>query len=78
MNMVEKQMATVLARDWWVLLLRGIIAILFGALAWLQPGISLVALVLLFGAYALTDGALGVWTAIAGRKEQEHWWVWLL
>lgn len=78
MNMVEKQMATVLARDWWVLLLRGIIAILFGVLAWLQPGISLVALVLLFGAYALADGALGVWTAIAGRKEQEHWWVWLL
>ena len=33
---------------------------------------------LLFGAYALADGVLGVWTAVAGRKEHEDWWVLLL
>jgi uncharacterized membrane protein HdeD (DUF308 family) len=33
---------------------------------------------LLFGAYALADGILSCWTAIAGRNDHEHWWVLLL
>jgi uncharacterized membrane protein HdeD (DUF308 family) len=75
---VEKQLATILSKNWWVLLLRGIAAIAFGVMAWLQPGISLAALVMLFGAYTLVDGVLGVWAAIVGRKEHEQWWVLLL
>jgi len=78
MNVVEKRLATILSRTWWVLLLRGLIAIAFGVLTWIQPGISLAALVLLFGAYALVDGILCAWTAVAGRKEHEDWWVLLL
>lgn len=78
MNLVEKQMATILHRTWWVLLLRGLAAIAFGILTWVLPGISLGALVLLFGAYSMADGVLGFWTAIAGRKEHESWWVLLL
>ena len=73
MNMVEKSMAAVLLRNWWVLLLRGLIAIAFGVMLWFQPSISLAALVLLFGAYVMVDGILGVWTAIADRKVREHW-----
>jgi uncharacterized membrane protein HdeD (DUF308 family) len=78
MNVLEKHLASILSRTWWVMLLRGLIAIAFGVLTWLQPAISLAALVLLFGAYSLADGILGVWTAIAGRKEHEDWWVLLL
>jgi uncharacterized membrane protein HdeD (DUF308 family) len=78
MNIVENQLASIFSRNWWLLLLRGVIAILFGLLVWFQPGVSLVALVLLFGAYTLADGILGIWTAIAGRAEHEHWWVLLL
>src|SRR5215472_11583016 len=78
MDVLEKHLAAILSRNWWVLLLRGIIAIAFGILTWLQPGISLAALVLLFGAYVLADGILGVWTALSGRKEHEDWWVLLL
>jgi uncharacterized membrane protein HdeD (DUF308 family) len=58
-----------------VLLLRGIVAIAFGVLTWFQPGISLASLVLLFGVYSMADGILGARTAIAGRKERDHWWV---
>jgi len=78
MSLLEKHVATILARNWWMLLVRGLIAIAFGILTWVQPGISLAALVLLFGAYALADGILGVWTAIAGRGEHEDWWILLL
>lgn len=78
MNFTNNGLAAILARNWWVLLLRGLVAIAFGVLAWIQPGITIAALVLLFGAYTLVDGVLGAWTAIAGRKEHEHWWVLLL
>lgn len=73
MSIIEKKLADILLRNWWVLLLRGLIAIAFGVLIWVQPGISLAALVLLFGAYSMADGILGAWTAIAERKEREHW-----
>jgi uncharacterized membrane protein HdeD (DUF308 family) len=78
MDLPESTLAAILQRNWWVLLLRGLAAIAFGVLTWMQPGISLAALVLLFGFYAVADGFLAVWVAIAGRKEHEHWWVLLL
>ena len=78
MNIVDKRLANVISGVWWLLLLRGLVAILFGVLTWLQPGISLAALVLLFGAYSLADGILGVWAAITERKQHEDWWVLLL
>ena len=78
MNGIEGRLASILSRNWWLVLLRGIAAIAFGVLTWFQPGISLAALVLLFGAYSLADGILGVWTALAGRNDHESWWVLLL
>lgn len=78
MNALEKQLATLLSRNWWVLLLRGLLAIAFGVLAWMQPGITITALALLFGAYAMADGILGIWGSIAGRKVNEDWWILLL
>jgi len=78
MGLIEKQLVTILSRNWWVLLVRGLIAITFGVLTWMRPGLSLAALVLVFGAYALTDGVLAVWAAFAGRREHEHWAVLLI
>ncbi len=78
MNGIEKNLATIMTRSWWALLLRGIAAIAFGLLTWILPGISLQTLVLLFGAYSLADGILGVSSGIAGRKEHDDWWVMLL
>jgi uncharacterized membrane protein HdeD (DUF308 family) len=75
MSEIEKSFAKILRRNWRMLLLRGIAAIAFGIVIWLLPEISLAALVLLFGAYSLIDGILGVWVAIAGRKEHDDWWV---
>ena len=68
-------MVDMLARNWWVLLIRGIAALLFGIAAFLWPGLTLVVLVLLFGAYAFVDGIFAVISGIAARKEERRWWV---
>jgi uncharacterized membrane protein HdeD (DUF308 family) len=60
-----------LAANWWALALRGLVAILFGLLTFLVPGITLVTLVLLFGAYALFDGIFNVIAFF--RVGSRHW-----
>ena len=64
-------MFDLLARNWWVLVVRGVMAILFGVLAFIWPGITLTVLVLLFGAYALVDGIFAVVLAIGGWQERD-------
>lgn len=71
-------LANILSRYWWLTLLRGIAWVLFGVLVFAQPAITLFALTLLFGAFVLVDGVVNVANAIAGRKEQENWWLLLL
>lgn len=68
-------MFDVLTRKWWVVALRGILAILFGVIALVYPGITLAALVLLFGAYALVDGVSAVFAAIGGTGRERLWYV---
>jgi uncharacterized membrane protein HdeD (DUF308 family) len=55
-----------MTRHWWVLALRGAFAILFGIAAWVWPGITVWALVVLFGAYALVDGVFALAAAFRG------------
>jgi hypothetical protein len=50
----------VLARYWWATAMRGVVAIIFGILAWVMSVTTLAALVLLYGSYALVDGWLGL------------------
>jgi uncharacterized membrane protein HdeD (DUF308 family) len=71
-------LSTILSRYWWMILVRGVLAILFGIMVFAWPGITLLSLVYVFGFYALADGIVNVVTAIGGRQEQEHWWVLLL
>ena len=63
-----------LARNWWVFVLRGIVAILFGVLAFLRPGITLEALVLLFAFWALFDGVFSLIGSIGAAEAREPWW----
>jgi len=64
-----------LAKNWWLLLLRGICAILFGVLTFVWPGITLLTLVLLYGAYALVDGVLALAEAVMGGAPAPRWWL---
>ena len=49
-------MLNMLAKNWWLVEIRGVAAIAFGVLAFLWPGITLLVLVTLFAAYMLIDG----------------------
>jgi uncharacterized membrane protein HdeD (DUF308 family) len=63
----------VLSRNWGWVVLRGIAAIVFGVLTFIQPGITLAALVLMFGAYSISDGVLLIVWAIANRRGEPAW-----
>jgi uncharacterized membrane protein HdeD (DUF308 family) len=71
-------MAAILARNWWALFLRGIVAVLFGILTFIWPGLSLAVLVLLFGAYVLVDGLFAIVAAMKAPARNKRWWVLLL
>lgn len=65
-----------LARNWWLFLVRGIAAIIFGVLAFAWPGITILTLVLFYGAFALVDGVSALWAAIAGGvSSAPRWWL---
>ena len=59
-------MSTVLARNWWLVALRGVFAILFGIAALVAPAAFVLSLVLFFAAYMLVDGIFGIVAAVLG------------
>lgn len=67
-----------LARWWWTFILRGVLAIAFGVLAFVAPAWGLAILVALFGAWALIDGVATLWTGIRTRTTDRNWWLEIL
>ena len=63
-----------LARNWWVFVLRGVVAILFGVLAFVRPGITLEVLVVLFAFWALFDGVFALISSVGAAEAHEPWW----
>ena len=68
-------MVHALAKNWWMLLLRGVAAIIFGVLAFAWPGMTLLTLIMFYGAFALIDGVLAVVAAITGGAPAPRWWL---
>lgn len=64
--------------SWWLLGIRGVIAVLFGLIALFLPLLTLFVLVIFFGVYFLVDGAMAVVAAIQGRKNFRLWGLLLL
>jgi uncharacterized membrane protein HdeD (DUF308 family) len=65
-----------LAKNWWLVLLRGIASIVFGVLAFAWPGITIISLVIVYGAYALVDGLFSLYAAIRGETgPAPRWWL---
>ncbi|KHJ74102.1 MULTISPECIES: HdeD family acid-resistance protein [Rhodococcus] len=66
---------SLLKQIWWVVLLRGILAVLFGVVALVWPGITVWALVVVFAAYAIIDGIVLVVQSVRDKPEGWGWWL---
>ncbi|MEJ2515685.1 MAG: HdeD family acid-resistance protein [Gammaproteobacteria bacterium] len=64
-------------RTWWVFLIGGAAAVIFGILAFMNPGIALLVLATYFAAMVLVDGGINAWGAVKNR-EKDGWWIMLL
>ena len=66
-----------LTSNWWAVVLRGVFAVIFGALAIAWPGVTLGVFVMLFGVFALADGIFALAAAFAGGSGH-RWWALVL
>ena len=72
---LDAAMLREMAKNWWILLLRGIVAIGFGVLAFILPGLTLLTLVVVYGVYAFIDGLLALISAVIGGAPPPRWWL---
>lgn len=69
---IEEMLCT-LTRNWWLFILRGVLALIIAALAFLMPAESLLALTLVFGTFSFADGVLGLISAIHNIRKGRRW-----
>jgi len=67
--------AKILSRYWWMTLIRGLLWILFGIVLFVEPGLSVVTLAIIFGLFVLADGIGNIITAVGGQGQHEYWWL---
>src|SRR5688572_11545924 len=60
--------AAVLVRNWWLVLLRGILGVAFGIIALVHPGSTMLSLAMLFSAWLLVDGLFAIGSAMRGHE----------
>ena len=66
-------MSMALARNWWIVALRGVLAVLFGVLAFVAPAAFVLSLVLFFAAYMVVDGLFAIVGAVRAAQAHERW-----
>ena len=74
----DDAMSAMLARNWWAIALRGVVAVLLGLVALVTPGAAMLSLALLSAAYLLADGVLGIIAAVRAARAHERWGLLLL
>jgi uncharacterized membrane protein HdeD (DUF308 family) len=63
----------ILAQNWWVVALRGVLGIVFGLIAFFFPGPTMLSFVLVFATYALVDGVFAIVAAIRAARRRDRW-----
>ncbi len=64
-----------LISKWWVVALRGLLGIVFGVVALVYPGVTMLSLALVFGAYAIVDGLFAIGSAVGHGGREAVWYV---
>ena len=77
-GMLSDQIAASIRHHWWLFLLRGLAAMVFGLLALLWPGATVIALMAFVAAYALVDGIVTIGAAVRMRLLFDRWWLLLI
>jgi uncharacterized membrane protein HdeD (DUF308 family) len=73
-NVGSNSAGETLVQNWWLFTLRGVLGILFGCIALIFPGPTILSLVLFFSAYMLVDGVAGIISAVrAIRRKEDRW-----
>ena len=67
-----------MTHNWWLVVLRGLLAIIFAVLAFFSPVVAGLVLISLFGAYAFVDGIFAFAAGIANRRQNNRWWLLIL
>jgi uncharacterized membrane protein HdeD (DUF308 family) len=73
-----EQFVETLSKRWWLVVLRGVLAVIFGVTAWAWPGLTLTTLVVMVGAYVLASGMLSFAGMFFAREDGESIWPYLL
>ncbi len=68
-------LAGAVQQGWWVFLLRGLAAVIFGILALVWPGLTLFVLIIAFGIWVIFDGVVEIWNGFTNREGHDRWWV---
>lgn len=71
-------MLNVYTHNWWSLVLRGLLAVIFGVVAFIMPGVTWTALVFVWGAYAITDGIFSMIAGFRAPSGYKRWWLMLI
>jgi uncharacterized membrane protein HdeD (DUF308 family) len=75
MAMSQAAVSEAARKSWPWLVLEGVLAIVFGVIAWVWPGITIGGLVLLFGAFAIADGIFEIVNSFTDRSDGRHRWI---
>lgn len=70
----EKEFRDAIASTWWIPLIQGITAILFGLYAFTRTGSTMAAIIIILGAYWISNGLFTVISAITGKTERSRLW----
>jgi uncharacterized membrane protein HdeD (DUF308 family) len=66
-------MMSILVQNWWAFVARGVLAILFGLIAFFLPAVTMLSLALVFAAYAFVDGVFAIVSAVRAASKSERW-----
>lgn len=68
----------VLAHNWWAVAIRGVLGIAVGVIAFIMPAATMLAMILLFAAYMLVDGAFAIVAAVRAARQRDRWGLFVL
>jgi uncharacterized membrane protein HdeD (DUF308 family) len=62
-----------LARNWWVVALRGVFGVVIGLVAFVLPGATMLSLALFFAAYMIVDGLSAIMASVRAARRHRRW-----